>query len=87
MSGGNTVRIQVDGRELTVRADATLASALMDADVIGFRTSVSGDARAPLCGMGVCYECRVWVDGEAHRRSCMMRVRDGMVVVTGAAHD
>jgi sarcosine oxidase subunit alpha len=38
--------------------------------------------RAPLCGMGVCFECRVQVDGVAHVRACMTPVSDGMQVVT-----
>jgi NADPH-dependent 2,4-dienoyl-CoA reductase/sulfur reductase-like enzyme len=37
-----------------------------------FRTSVTGEPRAPLCGMGVCYECRVTLAGEAHQLACML---------------
>jgi succinate dehydrogenase/fumarate reductase-like Fe-S protein len=46
------------------------------------RTSVTGEARAPLCGMGVCQECRVFVNG---RRSlaCQTLCQDGMAVDTG----
>jgi len=45
-----------------------------------FRRSVSGTPRAPLCGMGVCFECRVRIDGVAHVRACMTTVREGMQV-------
>ena len=44
------------------------------------RTSVSGEARGPLCGMGACFECRVTIDGEPHRRACLETVREGMDV-------
>ena len=44
--------------------------------------SVSGEPRAPLCGMGTCYECRVTIDGVAHRRACLVTVADGMHVTT-----
>lgn len=37
-----------------------------------FRTSVTGEARGPLCGMGICHECRVTLDGEAHQLACMI---------------
>jgi sarcosine oxidase subunit alpha len=30
--------------------------------------------------MGVCFECRVTVDGIAHQRACMLTVREGMDV-------
>jgi sarcosine oxidase subunit alpha len=33
--------------------------------------------------MGVCYECRVSIDGVAHRRACLEPVAEGMEVVTG----
>jgi D-hydroxyproline dehydrogenase subunit gamma len=80
--GAGPVRITVDGRAVDVPAGATLAGALLGAGVVGFRSSVSGEPRAPLCGMGSCFECRVRVDGVAHVRACMEPVRDGMAVVT-----
>ena len=76
------VRIVVDGRELDVRAGVTLAAALLDAGVYAFRRSVHGDPRAPLCGMGICQECRMTIDNIAHRRSCLVTVRPDMVVST-----
>jgi sarcosine oxidase subunit alpha len=78
------VEIIVDGRKHQVNADATLAAALLDLG-IPCRTSVSGELRAPLCGMGICYECRVTIDEAPNRRSCLAPVRDGMRVSTRAA--
>ncbi|MGE5733354.1 MAG: (2Fe-2S)-binding protein, partial [Gemmatimonas sp.] len=76
------VEIQVDGARIETEPDITLAAALLNANVFGFRTSVSGEPRAPLCGMGVCYECRVTIDGVAHQRACMRVVAPGMRVST-----
>ncbi|MDD0974146.1 (2Fe-2S)-binding protein [Pseudomonas sp. TNT2022 ID681] len=45
------------------------------------RTSVSGQRRAPLCGMGICQECRVNIDGR-RRLACQTLCRDGMHVET-----
>jgi D-hydroxyproline dehydrogenase subunit gamma len=81
MSDG-MVSITVDGRALRVAAGVSLAAALLDNGVRAFRHSVSGAERGPLCGMGVCYECRVMVDGIAHRRSCLVTVSDGMEIAT-----
>lgn len=77
-----TVEIVVDGRRIRVSAGMTLAAALVDAGVTAFRVSVSGAPRAPICGMGSCFECRVTVDGRPHQRSCLIPCRDGMIVET-----
>jgi predicted molibdopterin-dependent oxidoreductase YjgC len=76
------VRIEVNGRSITVAAGTTVAAALLGAGEFGFRVSVSGEPRAPLCGMGICMECRVTIDGVAHARSCQVVCRDGMSVRT-----
>jgi len=77
-----TVTISADGRSVRVPAGVTVAAALLDLGVTTFRRSVSGDPRAPLCGMGTCYECRVTIDGVAHRRACLVTVADGLHVMT-----
>jgi predicted molibdopterin-dependent oxidoreductase YjgC len=46
------------------------------------RTSVTGEPRGPLCGMGICFECRVGVDGRLHVKACQTMVRDGMEIRT-----
>lgn len=75
--------IVVDGRSIAVTGDSTLAAALLNAGVMHFRTSVTGEARAPLCGMGSCFECRVRVNGVAHQRACLLFCEEGMIVETG----
>ena len=61
----------------------TVAAAILNAGVKGFRTSVTGQSRGPICGMGVCFECRVTIDSVEHQRSCNVIAADGMEVVTG----
>lgn len=71
----------VDGRALSVANGISVAAALaMGADGCS-RTSVTGQRRAPLCGMGVCQECRVMIDGR-RRLACQTLCRDGMHVDT-----
>lgn len=74
------VTIIVDDHECVVRAGTTVATALMELGVNAFRRSVTGEPRAPLCGMGICYECRVEIDGVAGRRACLVNVEDGLLV-------
>ena len=78
------VTIVVDDRECVVRAGTTVAAALLELDVRAFRRSVSGEARAPLCGMGICYECRVEIDGVAGRRACLVMVEAGQLLRTAS---
>ncbi|HKF48249.1 MAG TPA: 2Fe-2S iron-sulfur cluster-binding protein [Terracidiphilus sp.] len=72
----------VNGREAHVREGASVAAAILEAGA-ACRISVEGEPRAPLCGMGICMECRATVDGAAHVRTCQLTARDGMTVVTG----
>ena len=76
------VTILVNGAPHQVPADVSVAIALLQAGVTCFRTSVDGERRAPICGMGVCYECRVTIDGAPHQRSCLIPCADGMRVDT-----
>lgn len=76
------VTIVVDDRECVVRAGSTVAAALAELDIRAFRRSVGGEPRAPLCGMGICYECRVEIDGVSGRRACLVPVEDGLLVRT-----
>ncbi|HEY2157512.1 MAG TPA: (2Fe-2S)-binding protein [Isosphaeraceae bacterium] len=80
----STIHLTIDGRPLEVPPGTTIAAAVLMANHSAFRRSVSGQPRGPLCGMGVCFECRVTVDGEPHRRTCQALARDGMEVVTDA---
>ena len=76
-----TVAMFVEDRAISAREGDTVALALLTAGVRAFReTPVSGAARAPLCLMGVCFECLVEVDGTPNVQACMVAVRDGMRV-------
>ena len=77
------VSFSVDGMAVTAGRGETLAAALLAAGVETFRESVvGGEPRAPYCLMGVCFDCLVTVDGVQNRQSCLVEVRDGMVVTS-----
>jgi predicted molibdopterin-dependent oxidoreductase YjgC len=82
---GRTVGLIVDGAALRAAEGTTVAAALINAQQLAFRTTTGGDTRGPLCGMGVCYECRVTIDDVAHQRACMVQVSDGMRIRTAKA--
>ena len=79
------IRLTVNGAPVVVPTGCTVAAAVLIAGESATRRSVSGQPRGPLCGMGICFECRVTIDGVAHTRSCQTICRDGMEVRTDAA--
>jgi sarcosine oxidase subunit alpha len=76
------VTMTVNGRSLMVPAGSMVSAAVAIAGVASFRRSVTGEPRGPLCGMGICFECRVTINGEAHSRSCQIPCQSGMDVRT-----
>jgi len=77
----SAITIVVDGRCIDATSGMTVAAALLHAGIPS-RKSVRGEPRAPLCGMGICFECAATVDGEPLRRTCQMLCRASMEVVT-----
>ena len=75
------VTLSFEGRAIQAAEGDSLALALMQAGVQHFRdTPVSGAPRAPMCLMGVCFDCLVQVDGRSNVQACMVPVREGMQV-------
>ena len=81
------LRLTINGRTIDVEAGTTVAAALVIAGVRGSRLAVGGERRGALCGMGVCQECRVTIDGRAHALACQTLCREGQRVRTDDAAD
>jgi sarcosine oxidase subunit alpha len=75
------VTVSVNGSTVAVPSGATVAVAVAMAGQ-ACRTSVSGEPRGALCGMGICFECRVSINGQPHCRSCQILCEPGMEVKT-----
>jgi sarcosine oxidase subunit alpha len=80
----DTITLFINDQRLTVPVGTSVAVAVLRANVTALRRSVSGEARAPLCGMGICFECRVTINGVAHARSCQIVCEPNMRVSTDA---
>jgi predicted molibdopterin-dependent oxidoreductase YjgC len=76
-----TVRLTIDGGEVEVRTGTTVAAAIL-INRSGIRRSVQGEPRGPICGMGICFECRATVNHRTQQRTCQMICEEGMVVDT-----
>ncbi len=77
------VQMTINGVVVRVPRGSTVAAAVLLAGSSNLRRSVSGELRGPLCGMGICFECRVAIDGRQHVRSCQLLCREGMEVTIG----
>ena len=77
-----TVDVVVNGVLVTMPAGSMVSAAILKSGVSAFRRSVTGQPRGPLCGMGICFECRVMIDGQAHCRSCQTVCQNGMDIRT-----
>ena len=77
-----SIDVVVNGQRVRVADGITVAAALLNSGEPSFRSSVGGESRGPVCGMGICYECRVTIDGIAHQRACLRVVANEMRIDT-----
>jgi aerobic-type carbon monoxide dehydrogenase small subunit (CoxS/CutS family) len=75
------VSLTINGTPVAVSSGASVAAAVALAGA-SCRTSVSGEPRSALCGMGICFECRVTINGRLHCRSCQITCEPGMCIST-----
>ncbi len=76
-------RITINGTPHEAAPRTSVAAAVLNTGQTT-RTSVQGEPRSPLCGMGICFECRLTINGVANQRSCQIEVAEGMEIRTDA---
>lgn len=74
-----TLTVEYEGRAVPATPGRSVAAALTAAGIVAYRHAAEGD-RGLFCGMGVCGECSVVIDGRPSRLACMTAVADGMRV-------
>jgi sarcosine oxidase subunit alpha len=80
---GESVTILINGRKTTCCRGESVHAVLLAAGHRQLRNSkTGGGARGVFCGMGVCYECMVTINGVSNQRACMIDVEDGMEILT-----
>ena len=78
---GEPFAFTLNGRTMQAFPGETIASALLAANVRTLRkTEKSGAPRGMFCGMGICFDCLITVDGRPHLRACLTEVKPGMDV-------
>lgn len=83
-SGDQPVTFTVNGETIAAREGDTVASALLALGRSTLRRGPAGDPRGVFCGIGVCFDCLVTIDGRTRQRACMTLVRPGMRVEIAA---
>ena len=72
------VEIEFEGRTYRGVLGQSIAGILLANDVLDWRTtSVHQAPRGLFCGIGICFDCVVTVDGVSDVRACQRRVRGG----------
>ena len=80
---GQQISVSVDGQLVIAFEGESVAGVLLAQGIRTFRhTAKTGQGRGLYCGMGICYDCLVTVDGVANVRACMTPVAQGMAIGT-----
>jgi D-hydroxyproline dehydrogenase subunit gamma len=87
MSPPPLVEISVDGRTVSAVDGQSVTGALHQAGIdVLRRNPVTGEPRGAFCGMGVCFDCELTIDGAASQRACLAYVHAGMRIETDDEH-
>ncbi|MFP8884577.1 (2Fe-2S)-binding protein [Streptomyces mangrovi] len=77
----SAISIDYDGRKLPALPGQSIAAALWAAGIVSWRTTRRGGRpRGAFCGMGVCFDCLITVNGRPNQRACLVPAHDGDTV-------
>lgn len=78
------LKLTIDGSPIAARPGQTVGAALTDAGIRSWRsTRVAGKPRGLFCGIGVCFDCLLTVNGVPNQRACLVPAQDGMCLESG----
>jgi sarcosine oxidase subunit alpha len=80
---GAKMTLWVDGKACEGFGGETVHAVLLAAGIRALRVDrKTGEPRGIFCGMGICYECRVTINGIPDQLACMTLASDGMQIET-----
>jgi hypothetical protein len=80
---GAPIDLEIEDETVVAYAGESVAAAMIATGRLVFRSGPRpGQVRGLYCGMGVCFECLVTINGCANQRACMTEVRPGMRIQT-----
>ncbi|MBU6243429.1 MAG: (2Fe-2S)-binding protein [Acidobacteria bacterium] len=79
----SSITFTFDGKLISAIPGQTVGSAILEAGERTMRlTRFENKPRGIFCGIGICFDCLVVIDGTPNQRACLIEVRDGMSVNT-----
>jgi sarcosine oxidase subunit alpha len=86
---GEHLTLTIDQHEVRAYAGETLATVLLAQGITIFNRTPKGQPRGPYCNMGTCFECQIQMAPQGSNtfswiRACMVTVKPGMTIITGA---
>ena len=80
--------LTIDGTPITAVPGQSVGAALTDAGIRSWRTTRHGGRpRGLFCGIGVCFDCLLTIDGQPNQRACLVSAEDDMVLESGALRE
>ena len=77
------IQFEFDGQPLEAESGRTVGAALIAAGYRSWRrTRLTGRPRGIFCGIGVCFDCLVTVNGRPNRRACLEELEPGDIIET-----
>ena len=82
------IEFTFDGESISAITGQSVAAALLAANQRALRkTRFNNNERGVFCGIGVCFDCLVVIDGVTNQRACLIEARPGMKVQTQVGSD
>ena len=82
------IEFTFDGEKIEAITGQSVAAALLAANQRALRkTRFNNNERGVFCGIGVCFDCLVVIDGIANQRACLIEAKPGMRVQTQVGSD
>ena len=79
-----SITIELDGVSISAYEGESVGAALTAAGKLKLNQGKNGKDRGIFCGMGVCQDCLVGIDGGPTQRACMTKVRAGMRITSAS---
>ncbi|ASY09540.1 2Fe-2S iron-sulfur cluster binding domain-containing protein [Candidatus Nanopelagicus limnes] len=82
------IEFTFDGESINAITGQSVAAALLAANQRALRkTRFNNNDRGVFCGIGVCFDCLVVIDGITNQRACLIEAKPGMKVQTQVGSD
>jgi predicted molibdopterin-dependent oxidoreductase YjgC len=80
---GKSIEVTIDGQKVHAYEGELVSTVLMAEGISIFaRKHTTGRPSGLYCGMGMCYECLVTINGVSNIRACQTFAADQMVIET-----